>query len=383
MKLGVVTWFKYENYGTKLQAFALQAYLRGLGHEVCLIDVPINNEKRGILKKILGQSVLSLCDRLLFEVVKLAYGDSFNLRSKKLQDFISENCCLTECADTESSFVGLCNSFDAVICGSDQIWNPNFYDPYFFLGGAKISSKKIAYAPSFGVSEVPENLKKSIANDLKNIDEISVRENTGAQMVSSLIGYLPPVVADPTLLLSASQWVSRLGLSERVEKKSSPYILIYFLGYNSFHWKAAKKYARGKNLAIKVIPPINSGFTYFQQGEVIKDVGVKDFLNLIRNAEFVITDSFHGLIFSLIFRKQFVVFERHNPSMKSAQNSRVADMLELLSLSGALLPYNSTLIPETCITYSEIDSKMQGLVNHSKAFLHNALLKTRNPDESK
>mgnify|MGYP000047746441 FL=1 len=141
------------------------------------------------------------------------------------------------------------------------------------------------------------------------------------------------------------------------------------------HWKAARRFAKEKNLAIKVIPPINKGFAYFQQGEVMKDVGVEDFLNLIRNAEFVITDSFHGLIFSLIFRKQFVVFERHNPNMKSGQNSRILDVLELLSLKKILLPYNSTIIPEKCVTYNEIDLKIKDLVNHSKTFLHSALLK--------
>lgn len=375
MNLGVVTWFKYENYGTKLQAFALQAYLHDLGHKVCLINLSVNDKNKGILKKIQEHSVLSLCDRLLFEIVKLVHRDAFALRSKKLGDFVSKNCCLTECVDTKSSFEKICNSFDAVICGSDQIWNPNFYNPLFFFGGVKISAKKIAYAPSFGVNTIPENLKNSIANDLKNIDEISVREHTGAQIVCSLIGFSPQVVVDPTLLLSASQWVSRLGLSKQVKEKSSSYILIYFLGDNLLHWKAARRYAKEKNLAIKVIPPINKGFAYFQQGEVMKDVGVEDFLNLIRNAEFVITDSFHGLIFSLIFRKQFVVFERHNPNMKSGQNSRILDMLELLSLTRMLLPYNSTIILEKCVTYDEIDLKIKDLVNHSKTFLHSALLK--------
>ena len=228
MNLGVVTWFKYENYGTKLQAFALQAYLHDLGHKVCLINLSVNDKNKGILKKILEHSVLSLCDRLLFEIVKLVHRDAFALRSKKLGDFVSKNCCLTECVDTKSSFEKICNSFDAVICGSDQIWNPNFYNPLFFFGGVKISAKKIAYAPSFGVNTIPENLKNSIANDLKNIDEISVREHTGAQIVCSLIGFSPQVVVDPTLLLSASQWVSRLGLSKQVKEKSSSYILIYF-----------------------------------------------------------------------------------------------------------------------------------------------------------
>ena len=214
------------------------------------------------------------------------------------------------------------------MCGSDQIWNPNYTkgNPAYFLTFAE-PNKRVMYAASYGVTDITlferyRELYKTMINELRGL---SVRETSGAELTKQLSGRTPEVVVDPTLLLSASEW-------RKMEKKPNDvpekYILFYVLGNDKRYSILAKKLSREKGMKVLTIPmtPI------WKKTNDIEFVyaGVNHFLYLIDHAEYVITDSFHGVAFSTIFRKQFTALQREDT--KFCLLSRIEDYLEKVNL---------------------------------------------------
>ena len=146
------------------------------------------------------------------------------------------------------------------------------------------------------------------------------------------------------------------------------YVLCYFLTDNKKHWSAAKKFAKKHRLKLYIIPQQSE--SYIQDGMVLPEVGVEEFLGLISNAKYILTDSFHGTVFSLIFNRQFYVFERFKENEYSSQNARVLDLVESISLMDRVIEFNSTLIIEkTNIEYDSVNLKVNEMVEFSKQLL--------------
>lgn len=373
MKIGIITWFSYNNYGTKLQAIALQKYLKNLGHNVKMINfIPpesIENsfgkkERKSIFKKISGK-YHNIWEKIAYQ----KFRDDFILKKDKLEKIIFKSCELTTKICSDEEYIAICNEFDILVCGSDQIWNPNWYHKYYFADFEKIQTERISYAPSFGVELIPDDIRNELKMSLLKFQKITVRENTGGKIVQMILGNNPEVVVDPTLLLSADEWNEFLDIGEDVNK---PYAVCYLLGKNMNHWHAITRYVKDKKLKLRIIPQY--GRDYFRNGEILSDAGVEDFVKNISKAEVVFTDSFHATVFSVLYQRQFYTFERFKEDDNSSQNSRVKDFLERLDLSYNLIPFNSKKISvQEVPDYKNVKKTLFYEIDKSKRVLYQAL----------
>lgn len=362
MKIGIITWFKYENYGTVLQAIALQKYLRSNGFDVELINYTIDDKKK---KKTLKH----FFSRLILKVNKIKYKKLFLKRSESFKNIIYDNCKVSKEVKSKEEYIKLCNSYDVIIFGSDQIWNPDVYHPFYFANFSEINCKRIAYAPSFGMSHIPNDKKEKIVEALKRFSEISVREEKGCEIVKEMINKDVNTVIDPTLLLTENEWKE---FEEEIDICNEDYVLCYFLSDNLSHWKAVKKFAREKKLKLVIIP--HNGLSYIQSKYIMKFCTVGNFLSLIKNARYIVTDSFHGAIFSIIYKKQFILFERHNPMDEASQNSRLYNLLKMLDLDDVLLKYGTKTIKKgNAIDYLQVENNLSNLIRDSKTYLNKAI----------
>ncbi|PJM76398.1 polysaccharide pyruvyl transferase family protein [Bifidobacterium felsineum] len=367
MNIGIITWFDYENYGTKLQAVALQRYLRNLGHNVQLVNFKLDDSKsstsldtRSLVRKIHDKAKY-----LLLQAAKKKYVADFAARSDSFRNTITSSCMLTQHITDESTYIEVCNQFDALIFGSDQIWNPNWFHKYYYADYDAITTPRIAYAPSIGVKTIPVNHAEDYIRCLSRFKALSLREQSACDCISQLIGRDATLVVDPTMLINVKDW-SKFAGSKRDAK---PYVLCYFLSDNRNHWKAACRYAREHNLQLKIIP--QTGLAYYQSGDIEASAGVEDFVRFIRDAEYVITDSFHASVFSIIFSKPFTVFERFNPANPKAQNTRIYNLLDLSNLKSDLQAFNSSRIDNSpqLMTSSNMNSQLTRLIAESKQYL--------------
>lgn len=375
MRIGIITWFQYENYGTKLQAIALQKYLRKFGHSVELIDFKLDDGKSEYNKhpkKSLKERLVNKLEWKIFFKQKEYYKESFERRSLKLKKIIERECNLSKQIKSEEDYVEIANSYDLLICGSDQIWNPSWFHPYYYASFREVKVPKLAYAPSIGVGSIPEIQLEMYKKALEGFEAIAVREGKAAILLSKVYNKDIHCVVDPTLLLNSSEWNEISGIDERCIKEN--YIFCYFLSDNINHWKAAKRIAKKMNKKLVIIP--QRGLSYIQKGIIIRDAGVEEFLNLIRFADGVVTDSFHATVFSLIYNKVFFVFERHNPSEFNNQNSRIYSILDDMGVSDHLVSYNSSKIEiDGDADYGMINKIMNEKIVNSKNFLKFQLAK--------
>lgn len=387
MKIGIVTWFTYENYGTKLQAIALQKYLREKGFDAILMNFTPpemtedndNSEKR-LLKKgmelhninIVFRKVYGRIYRYANLIAQKKYRKELCVKSARLNDIINNICVLSDKIITKEDYVKVCSQMDCLIFGSDQIWNPNWLHPFYYAHFEEIRTKKIAYAPSIGVNQIEIKRQKEYKEILKHFSTIGIREKTGQQIIQELyVGKVEQVV-DPTLLHTKEEWNKILNIPLNEKGSTEKYIVVYFLGDNPKHWEATYNLAKREKLKIKIIPCV--GLEYLKRGEIVADAGVEEFVKLIQDAIYVVTDSFHATVFSVIYNRNFYVFERFDPKDAKSQNSRIIDFLSDIDLEKQIIPFNSTIIKDDGrIDYSMVNKKLAVLIETSKDFLSKSI----------
>lgn len=347
MKIGVVTYVRTDNYGAELQGYALQRFLHIMGHDARVLDIDKKEIDRTTFKEMArkaitkrlshnpvrgGYAIIALGFRLVFS--KLSHkneSDTERIRRESREHAFRE---FWENAINHTSHIELENlgstpmPYDALIAGSDQIWNytrTSYLDPYF-LTFAKPGIRKISYAASFSVSAIPERRKQQYRDLINNIESISVREDDGKRIVEELTGREAKVVLDPTLLLDKEEWMKVA--SDRI-KIDGPYILTYSLNSSKGYWKIVNGYADKYGLKIvNLRHDFKDKRTHKNQTDIF-DAGPREFLYLLANAKLVITNSFHGTIFSINFGVPFIsVLNR-----VSETNSRIDSILSDLSLS--------------------------------------------------
>lgn len=367
MKIGVITWFREENYGTILQAFALQKYLKKIGVNPELINFEIPEKSK---RKIKVSSLYDFWGKIANRLDHIIHRRDYKNKSIYFKKFIDDNCILSKKVDNEKEYINLCNEYNTIICGSDQIWNPNWYHPFYYCNYNEITSNIISYAPSFGVNKIPSEYEAKYKEALNKMSKISVREQNGKEIVFNLIEKNPNVVVDPTFLLSAKEWDK---FCDSSLTPSFDYILCYMLSDNINHWKAIKRFAKSKKMKLIVIP--HNGFSCIESKYIMRYAGPSNFIDLIKHSKYMVTDSFHGTVFSIIFKKQFILFERHNPKSKTSQNSRLYSILSLSNLEDRMVHFNSKFIPNMKdITYSNINNdNINKMILNSKDFLADGL----------
>ncbi|CCK78988.1 polysaccharide pyruvyl transferase family protein [Desulfobacula toluolica] len=320
-KVGIITFHCAHNYGAVLQAYALKRTVQLLGYDSHLIDFrhPLMIKSHALFRdwKDLRSFVLNTFTILRYHKRKT--------RWSRFEQFMQEFLNLSE--KRYSSYEELLNNpppYDAFICGSDQIWNPHSrLDHAYFLGFAlKCEAKRVAYAPSFGVTSVPDNRKEMLSDLISNIPHLSVRERQGRSIIKKLTDRDAEIVIDPSLLLTSEQW-KKMAITPDIQV---PYILVYCLDNSPVFFEVLRELKRKTNLMVVVVAP-NPASRVKHGDHFIYDAGPREFLGLVNQAKCVCTNSFHGMAFSIAFQKPFYTVPH------SLVNSRLSNLLECLKLS--------------------------------------------------
>ena len=239
--------------------------------------------------------------------------------------------------------------------GSDQVWNPYWQgslDEFFLTFVPK--SKRVAYAPSIGVSEIPNEQKSRFKEILNGFSRLSCRENQGCKLVEELTGKECEHVCDPVFLLSPEQWQSK------VSPLSEKYILTYFLGGQSLEaHKEIERYAKKHDCKIIDL--------WDEKDYKSCYAGIEEFLNYIANAKMFFTDSFHGCAFAILMETQFVICDRKVIDVKQKMNSRLDSLMTILDIQGRKL--NDFVISPTEIDYKKVHNRLSPWVQRSQEYL--------------
>ena len=229
------------------------------------------------------------------------------------------------------------NNYSDVIVGSDQLWLPvNVVSDYYTLNWVSNNVNKISYATSFGISKIPSKYTEMYNKFLNHINYLSVREDVGVNLIKEIANKDATLVCDPTILLTRNEWEEIIS-DERII--NDDYIFCYFLGSNIEHRKFVENL---KKITGYKIVSLNHCDEYVKYSDKFADytpydVGPSEFVNLIKNAKYVCTDSFHGTVFSILFNKEFYTFERFKSNAKMSTNSRIYSLLKKTKLEDRLL----------------------------------------------
>ena len=371
MKIAVVTTSYANNYGALLQTYALQRFLNeNMSHDALALDYtpPWNsNTRRLFIKPKSIKDILVNAYMLLHIKNYILSGKRVDANNKFRDEYIKMS---DEKFFSEEDLKAIENEYDCLICGSDQIWNIDMRadkmpHPAFFLQFAKDwqNVRKVAYAPSVA-DPVPEGAKKTLASYLETFDALSVREISDVEPLQHLTDKKVHHVLDPVFLLSKKQW-SDVASPAIIKEK---YILCYFLTYGTFSHKVVDKLR--KLTGYKVVNININRYDKFNSDKVIWDAGPQDFVSLIKNAEFVCTNSFHCTAFSIIFRKNFVVLN------KGWASSRMQSLQKVLGIDDRFVSeewVDRVTTEMLTVDYSEIENKMQKKIDESINYLKEAL----------
>jgi len=357
-RVGIITVHHYHNYGSVLQALAIQNYIEHLGYNAEIIDYrppelfyntselyDFDNPREKINLK---GNIKKALEMIGVVVRKDSYSDfrkHLNLTSKiySVNDLYKNPPC-----------------YDVYVAGSDQIWNPYITcnNPAYFLTFVK-TGRKISYATSIGVTRIPENIKPDFIRGINNFDRVSVREKDNKNLVYGMTGVSAEWVIDPTLLLTVEDWKK---YSDGFTGEHA-YILCYFLGSNSFCETLYKRVQADLNLPVVYIGTGNDSA-----------ITPSRFISLFMNARFIVTNSFHGMAFAVNFNKPFAVTYR-NADSETSMNSRHTSFLELFGLQNSLF-VEGDILPDFngySIDYNSVNKILLSEREKAKEYLVKAI----------
>lgn len=391
MKTAIVTWISYNNYGTLLQAYALQQQLNRIGIKSTILcdrmildehkaKNPLHvkdsqfvcNDKEKKLARLcalihnpkrLGKILEARVNRTKYERPYTESQDLCNLFKERdlsiYYDVFGDN------------LTALNNCFDAFIAGSDQVWSvfENAFNPYYFLDF--VTRKKISYAPSLGTSVISQNISEQLKKLLDDYDNISVREKTTAEQLSGMLRRKVDWVVDPTLLHDREFWEQ---FTSKIPRRKKRYLLCYFLENRKWYFSYAKKLAKELHLELLLLP---NRWDYISSEYVVETgVGPKEFVSLIRHSDYVLTDSYHGSIFSLIFQRDFQYLLRFNNDDQFSQNIRIQSLFDSLDLKDRIVCAGMEKLPTQRIeNYKMVTSKIEEMRCSSQQYLQNCFAK--------
>ena len=324
-KVGIIThYYNSLNYGGNLQAYALCRYFNKQGidaEQICYV-LPGKVKERNInIKLYLKKHIKEFIYKRQIDSLRRTRGEAFHNFNKvmiphSVNQYTEEN--IQECV----------KEYDLFVTGSDQVWNLLWYRRAFFLDFVPHAKHKVSYAASIGMNRLDDEQKNIFKNSLQSFDSISVRENDAVELLSSVIDKEISYVVDPTFLLNTEDW------DEVCEKRiyQEKYIFAYFLGSNNNAKMLAQEFARTHNIQLIYIPYASGQWNRreFIIGDVkMMDASPEKFLSLIKYAEYVFTDSFHAVVFSVIFRTQFFVFNRDEKGSMSSRITSLTDMFDM------------------------------------------------------
>ncbi len=330
------------NYGTYLQAFATQTAIRNLGYdtEILNIDSVIGDVSKARKKYFLSQvfnfaevkSYSHTIAAIVAKKINPKYRKYILAREKSFKEFHDNYFKIGPICNSWDGLANHCREFSSVVVGSDQLWRPaNIAGNFYTLNFVPEEINKISYATSFGLKEIRKNQESVARNFLSRINYLSTREASGAKIIKKVAERDAKVVCDPTLLLSRDNWEEYINPTPIVDGK---YIFVYLLSSNKDHRKYIKEVS--KRTGCKIVGVLHgSGYIHGDDkfvDEYPTEVGPFEFLNLIKNASLIYTDSFHGCVFSILLEKEFYAFKRFSDTDKMSTNSRVTNLLTRFGL---------------------------------------------------
>lgn len=372
MKIGIITFHSSNNCGSMLQSYALQKTLTSLGCENEIIDFSNKAQKHMYA---LFRKPTNVHD-IIYDLVTLCYYKKFKLHYSDYRSFLEDKITLTDKSyENNEELKSIVPNYDVFVTGSDQVWNiccPDADDAYY-LNFVK-DKPKIAYAPSFGAtciaqkSDNPELYKEY----LKQMTYISIRENNGAKWIKELIGRDVPVLVDPTMLLTKEDYQK---LSSEQEGISGKYIFYYAFNYSDEVNAIVKKISEELGIPVYMLDAKSWVKKAKKYGfKLTKHSGPIAFLNLVMNAELVLTTSFHGTVFSILGEKKFWFI---NSSMHREEDDRAGTLLKMFELEERVLETSDIEISKSKISsdwnYDSTREILQYERQRALAFLNEAL----------
>lgn len=387
IKIGIITILRCNNYGAELQAFATQKKIELMGYDAEIIDYlyykhphfkptkassPINISIKNRCIEFIKYRILNP----LIEHILPIFIPAQKRRNQKFNSFHELNTKLSPQYRSYEKLYQNHKNYDVYMVGSDQVWNPytgTNLAPYF-LTFAPQNAPKIAYASSFGVSQIPEKLIPQYKTWLNFINSLSVREEAGIKIIKQITGRDAELVIDPTLLLNSKEWEM---ISSTGYYPEGDYILIYQVSYNKFIVDFAK-YLSQINNNIPVYSIVFRTFLNHKDAGIqnITDAGPADFVSLISHAKLVVTSSFHGTAFSINLKKQFFTILNRN----GKRNSRITSLLKQLDLSERIIYDDSDLKSVHIVEYNteNTQKKLSALRASSETYIDNAISSFKN-----
>lgn len=370
--------YKNCNYGGILQCYALQKALFIMGHDVKVVayndKLSVNPIYPSLYSRCQQYSLKELFCKVL-EILMTKINKSvlvkLNQRIELFKKFIDNNIQQTKVVGDEN-LTELSNCFDIFISGSDQVWNPNAIRKlYLQTFETRQGVKRVSYAASISRNSLSPLEQRIIIPAIRKFDSVSVREKTAKDILDKAgLNKSVDIVVDPTLLLPVEEW-EKIACNRLINE---PYVLMYSFS-NCIFKKDLIEYYKQKNKKVYFIPYVKQSFNTFDKGcqmEPVWNVGPAEFLSLIKYADVIYTDSFHGAVFSIIFNREFVVYERDTHGQTS-KNSRLYDLLDTFNLGNRLIQDEFMMLERKTIDYENVNSILNILRSKSNDWLKNAL----------
>lgn len=373
-KVAIANRTNLKNYGSVLQAYALCEVINSLGYDCEIIWEDGNLSKNYDFRpnKVFSTGWKLLCHPKLmkstFSSVKQVQSKIISDETVRLFDnFVDSKVKRKFYSPKLMNKNAVGKMYDKFVCGSDQVWcsTTTYVDPLMYLRFVP-EDKRIAYAPSLGRDYIPSYNVRQMRRYINEIPDVSVREYTGQRLIKELTGRNVPVVVDPTLLLTKNQW-DKIKVEPKV---SGDYILCYFLSTPTRDTQM-KLLQYIKNSG-KTVIALNSRLEYFEKdiNVIYPDCGPQEFVGYISKADKVLTDSYHGMLFSIIYRKQFWSIEREYGEFD--QSSRQLSVLKMLNITDRYCRAEDP-VTQTIINYELVAKCLEKQINESIQYLKNSL----------
>lgn len=374
MKVGLITYHSAYNFGSVLQAYATQEYLKNKMGNCEIINYRTKEQRRVYSIFVWNHGIVGWLKSLVKNILKIPYYKKKKVRQENYERLIEEWFNLSEACVEPEDVYAMWDKYDIIVSGSDQIWNKmsnelsnvswDYMMPYLLHG---YKGKKVSYASSIGNMSDEDLLK--IVPEVEQFSFVSMREKETAEKMKKLCKVNIQSVVDPTFLLTKEEWIKRFGLRKTDEK----YILYYALNGMKDIKKARKtieEYARRHNYKVKMIAPL----AYAKSNEIIEGLEETDpvsFLQLIYNSDSVITDSYHGTILSINLGKDIYSICGRNVS-----DFRKTDIMKQIGLENRIIYNLEDLLNKKydSINYEQVSERLEKLKQQSFAYLNQALV---------
>lgn len=360
MKIGLITFHNSNNYGAVLQTLSVQNTVKKLGYDIEIIDYICPKKKNWYKSFKVAKHPVRMIENMINFPYLVVKNKKFKLFQEQYYQLIKNSF------EGIEALRGIDTRYDVFITGSDQVWNPlnTGFDKAYFLDFVTDNKRKISYAASFGISQIPIEYHEEYKRLLGNIKGLSVREKRGQEIIKELIDRDSHVVLDPTLLLDKVEWTT---FSKEIENQGEPYVLLYTVNKSKQCNRYAQKLA--KQLGCKVIKICSLGLDYLGKSKTVI-ASPEEYVGLFKNATFVVTNSFHGLAFSINLNKEFYIFLGKNIN----SHSRMENLIQLCHLESRIINEDSiVMLPEVKIDYEKVDNILEKERDNSIQFLRQAL----------